>query len=82
MNNKRRDNSPLTDEELIPYNTRVEELFSLFTNDEISIDEYQVRIEKYKNEFPWIEYEIELPRKASCVRWMDSLGNSGYFIDM
>ena len=47
MNNNRRDNSPLTDEELEPLELRMAELQNLFMNDEIALDELIARTTKY-----------------------------------
>ena len=63
MNNNRRDNSPLTDEELEPLELRMAELQNLFMNDEIALDELIARTTKYYQEFPWIIIEMELPAK-------------------
>ena len=78
MNNKRRDNSPLTDEELEPIELRMAELQNLFMNDEIALNELVARTTKYYWEFPWIIIEKELPTKNCTCYWTDSLGNSGF----
>ena len=80
MNNKRRDNSPLTDEELEPLEVRRAELQNLFMNDEIALSELVARTTKYYWEFPWIIIEKELHAKNCTCCWRDSLGNSGYWI--
>lgn len=80
MNNKRRDNSPLTDEELEPIELSMAELQNLFMNDEIALGELVARTTKYYCEFPWIIIEKELPAKNCTCCWRDSLGNSGYWI--
>ena len=80
MSSKRRDNSPLTDEELEPLELRMAELQNLFMNDEITLGELAARTTKYYWEFPWIIIEKELPVKNCTCCWRDSLGNSGYWI--
>lgn len=80
MNNKRRDNSPLTDEELEPFEIRTAELQNLFMNDEITLDELITRTSKYYFEFPWIVIQMELPARNCTCCWTDSLGNSGFWI--
>lgn len=80
MSNNRRDNSPLTDEELEPLELRMAELQNLFMNDEITLNELVARTTKYYWEFPWLIIEMELPAKNCTCCWRDSLGNSGYWI--
>lgn len=78
MNNKRRDNSPLTDEELEPLEVRMAELQNLFMNGEITSDELIIRRLKYYFEFPWVTISMELPARNCACYWTDSLGNSGF----
>ena len=76
----RRDKSPLTDEELCPYNCRLHELINLLHNDEISWKEYEYKRELYQDTFPLVELETELCVWNSHTFWRDSLGNHGYWI--
>ena len=80
MNNKRRDNSPLTDEELEPFDLRMAELQNLFMNDEITLDELVARATKYSFEFPWLTIQMELSMRNCTCCWEDSLGNRGFWI--
>ena len=77
---KRRDKSPLTDEELYPFSVRENELGNLYCNGEIGIDEYRIRSERLYDEFPWLIIQSELPRFNATNYWSDSLGNHGYWI--
>lgn len=80
MNNKRRDNSPLTDEELEPSELRMAELQNLFMNDEITLNELVARTTRIFFEFPWVVISKELSAKNCTCYWTDSLGNRGYWI--
>lgn len=80
MNSNRRDDSPLTDEELEPLKVRMEELQNLFMNDEITLGELVTRTTMYYFEFPWVVIQMELPARNCTCHWTDSLGNSGSWV--
>lgn len=77
----RRDNSPLTNEELEPYDIRMDELVHLYMDEDITRAEFEERYFLYRRSFPYIDIEGELAMWNNHVTWQDSLGNRGYWIE-
>ena len=77
----RRDSSPLTNEELEPYDVRMDELVHMYMDEEITRAEFEERYFLYRRSFPYIDFEGELAVWNNRITWKDSLGNSGYWIE-